>query len=334
MNNKDLLFDKIYNDDCITALKSCLDKRKDQSKAVVSHKFVFVCGSMLNSFANESLKGSYLTSDNRGFIRRYILSKNPTIHVVYSERLFEQNSKVDLLTFEEFLAEISDLIILPIESAGTICELGAFAHSEGLLTKKLLVIVDNEYKDADSFIVQGPVRKVANSKAKVIYAPVNAGTILTSELTAFIDERLAVFKQPRRQDNFHRLNPSNIGTNTLYLNSFIHELIELMQVASPISQGNAFKLYKKIKDIDSRLQFVKSNGEQFHKQITQQMIFKLLKDAGIIRQVEEDLYSSCEPLSNENLFLFQEEERIHKKLENQRLSMLSRIRKHKKEMCL
>ena len=36
------------------------------------------------------------------------------------------DNSIDLLIFEEFLAEVSDSIILFVESPGSFCELGAF----------------------------------------------------------------------------------------------------------------------------------------------------------------------------------------------------------------
>lgn len=55
----------------------------------------------------------------------------PDINVVLSEQLWEDgfDSKIDLLTFEEFLAEVSDAIILFVESPDH------FVNLEHLLTQ-------------------------------------------------------------------------------------------------------------------------------------------------------------------------------------------------------
>ena len=73
-------------------------------------------------------------------IDKYLKSKSDAIFIVLSEKLWEDSfdSNIDLLTFEEFLAEVSDAIILFVESPGSFCELGAFAYAEKLFSDKLI----------------------------------------------------------------------------------------------------------------------------------------------------------------------------------------------------
>ncbi len=49
----------------------------------------------------------------------------PDINIVLSEQLWEDgfDSTIDLLTFEDFLAEVSDAIILFVESPGSFANL-------------------------------------------------------------------------------------------------------------------------------------------------------------------------------------------------------------------
>ncbi|MFC0156280.1 retron St85 family effector protein [Xanthomonas dyei] len=70
----------------------------------------------------------------------------------------------DLVTFEEHLAGLSAVVVLVVESAGSIAELGAFSVSEPFLDR-LLVVVSQDHYDESSFIRLGPIQKIEN-KAK------------------------------------------------------------------------------------------------------------------------------------------------------------------------
>ena len=63
----------------------------------------------------------------------------------------------DILEFETDLAQITELIILFCESAGSFTELGSFASAPEIAARLLVVIRDFHWK-ADSFIKLGPLR--------------------------------------------------------------------------------------------------------------------------------------------------------------------------------
>lgn len=60
----------------------------------------------------------------------------------------------DLLSFENDLAVIASLIVLPLESPGCLAELGVFATSD-VHRSKLLVFIDEEHYSSPSFIKLG-----------------------------------------------------------------------------------------------------------------------------------------------------------------------------------
>jgi hypothetical protein len=62
----------------------------------------------------------------------------------------------DLVTFERHLAELSSLIVLVLESPGSIAELGLFSAIEEF-REKLLVFIDSGHYNASSFIRLGPI---------------------------------------------------------------------------------------------------------------------------------------------------------------------------------
>lgn len=64
---------------------------------------------------------------------------------------------------EQLLANLATLVVLFVESAGSIAELGAFALLEPI-NQKLLVAIEASLFDARSFISLGPVRAVSKKR--------------------------------------------------------------------------------------------------------------------------------------------------------------------------
>ena len=75
----------------------------------------------------------------------------------------------DLVEVENHLAHIASVTVLFVESPGSIAELGAFAASD-VLRHKLLVVMNEFHGTEDSFIADGPIRKLTNhDAARVLY---------------------------------------------------------------------------------------------------------------------------------------------------------------------
>lgn len=91
--------------------------KRSTSKYVTYPKFVFLCGKGYEA-------GKYDVS-NRGVTGCFLKKLLPDTHIVLSEKLWEErfDGDIDLLIFEEFLAEISDAIILFVESPGSFVNL-------------------------------------------------------------------------------------------------------------------------------------------------------------------------------------------------------------------
>lgn len=62
----------------------------------------------------------------------------------------------DLVSFERHLAELSSVIVVVLESAGSIAELGLFSAIEEF-NKKLLIFVETDHYQSGSFIKLGPI---------------------------------------------------------------------------------------------------------------------------------------------------------------------------------
>ncbi len=106
--------------------------------------FVFLCG------------GNFKQHTSRDVLTP-ILQKDENIKLIISENLENYRGDLDLLTFESVLECISKMILIPVESFGTACELGAFTviNNEN---NKVVAIIDSKYATDKSFINYGPIQ--------------------------------------------------------------------------------------------------------------------------------------------------------------------------------
>ena len=279
----------IYSPKMISNMKSHLDNTA--SKFITYPKFVFLCGAAYSC--------SKYDNSNRGVAGKYLRCNSDNIFIVLSEKLWEDNfdANIDLLTFEEFLAEVSDTIILFVESPGSFCELGAFAYAEKLFSDKLIIVVDQKYENDKSFIITGPVAKAKKDGSTVIYAPLDGTGLLSStDLRSALNKKIYEFKSKSCPKNKRFPNQDE---DKVQINSFILELLELVRILQPISRMDLIKIYKEIKGF-SHFVFVKKDGETFHNEIKVDYIFKLLSTVGLISMQDNiircDIQTKSQPL--------------------------------------
>ncbi len=112
-------------------------------------KIVFICG------------GHEDYCKNRGLLEKYFKKNLPRFITFRAEDAWniiqQSNENANALELEAWLADFSDVIIILVESFGTVAELGAFSMNEKI-RKKLLPILDLKYKNNLSFINTGPIK--------------------------------------------------------------------------------------------------------------------------------------------------------------------------------
>lgn len=262
----------IYSEKCIASIRKHLDR--SGHKYITYPKFIFLCGKGFCSQAEYTQSNRGITDD---FIRRLL----PDTHIVLSERMWEDgfDNSIDLLIFEEFLAEVSDAIILFVESPGSFCELGAFAYADALFSDKLIIVMDEEYRGSKSFIATGPVLKAREDGSKIVYADIENGALLSrSEFRTEILDLVQKLKSKRAQINKRTVNKDK---NQVYISSFLIEILEIIRLVQPISSSDLVQLYKDIKQFDE-FTLVKRDGNKFKREIKFNYILKLLQTAKII----------------------------------------------------
>lgn len=281
---------RIYSEKTLASIKSHLEK--NESKFITYPKFIFLCG--------KAIDGQY-EKTNRGILQNYLQKQSEDIFIVLSERLWEEsfNSNIDLLTFEEFLAEISDVIVLFCESPGSYCELGAFAYANKLFSDKLVIVIDEQYKEAKSFIMTGPVAKAKQDGATIVYAQLEGkGLLASKELRDMVREKVKQFSSKTATLNRRKCNTVQ---DQILISSFIVELLECIKLLQPISKSDLVELYKIIKGF-SHFTFVKRDGDAFHNEIKYDYIIKLLSNVGLIKIVH-DIITTTEYSKTQNLML-------------------------------
>ena len=107
-------------------------------------KIVFICGGDESYCKNRAKLETYI----QNHLPKYLTFRAENAWAVISEHFNsdKSNKETNALALEEWLADFSDIVIILVESFGTVAELGAFSLSP-VLRKKLIPILDKRYKD-------------------------------------------------------------------------------------------------------------------------------------------------------------------------------------------
>ena len=173
-------------------------------------------------------------------IRKILIEKykeHKRINIILPEWIFNElfdKPEYDLISLENILAEDVDKIVLPIESYGTACELGAFSIKTEIC-EKLIVITEEKYKNSSSFLRYGPMKLVKNSKGHILYYRENEIDKLVKQV---IDKTIYVKYEQKR-----RFNIFNI--------SLLIGLIVI--ILQPIQKSKLIRIVKEITNEDERI---------------------------------------------------------------------------------
>lgn len=266
----------LYPESILNELKRRLRTKSHKNPSIP--KFIFVCGRGFNNDDNDSIQ-----SNNREEIRRFYSIYND-VHVLFAEELW-LDLNVDLLSFEHFMAQISDCIILFLESYGTACELGAFTTID-TLNPKLIVYVDKKYRQKNSFINRGPLEKIRLiDDRNVIFG--NIESIFESSLFwTYINSFVKLAKKCR----------PNTDPNKVDFGSYCVEILDIISILGPVHSKEVVNLYKYLKGFDTFYFSIETK-------IQPGFALKFLKMCSLI-QSKEDYIRVNPKLVQQNLMLF------------------------------
>lgn len=157
--------------------------RSDKYRFRALEPVIFLCGGA-NSAPRDTL---------RDYLHRHF----PDISLFYAEQVWLRivpSAGSNALEMEDYLGQLADMVVIVVESPGTFTELGAFSLSEPL-RKKLLPILDNRYRNPNSFIETGPASWINQDSSFRPPIYVNHTRILES--VGELEERLNRIPKPK-----------------------------------------------------------------------------------------------------------------------------------------
>lgn len=241
----DIMFNlKLYPIELLDEVKKYLTV-SDEKKSKYIPKLTFLCGEGLKEIEKKGLKKE---ATNRHVLKEYLDKYGESrVHSIFVEELwkrFGSVKKIDLLTYEHYLAESCDSVILFSESLGTAAELGAFSLNDDLV-KKLIVIIDSKYEGDDSFINNGPVEKINSlAKGNVIYCNLKS-SMESSDLINKMQEYIQLKKTCE----------INKDIKKVLVHSYLMEILDIIYLLGPISDKDVFYIYKYLKDFKGHMKF-------------------------------------------------------------------------------
>ncbi|RZO62394.1 MAG: hypothetical protein EVA89_09155 [Sandaracinaceae bacterium] len=137
-------------------------------------------------------------SPRRDEIAEYLRKEKPDALVFYADdawnHLVQSRTDLNALEMESVFAQLSDCVLIVVESPGTFAEVGAFSLSPDL-RRKTLAVTNREFRDHPSFLNTGPLNWIARDSS--FGGPIHAdfGSVLDS--IDQILERLARVKHRR-----------------------------------------------------------------------------------------------------------------------------------------
>lgn len=165
-------------------------------------------------------------SSCRDTLRDHLRKYNVTLRVFYAESVWEQiasRTGRSALQMESELAALADLVVIIVESPGTFAELGAFSLSDPL-RRKVLPIVDTQYRNQPSFITTGPLRWI---DADSTFAP--GIYVSLSRILMAIDE---IQERITRIPKAHTVKIEDLATSPKHLLFFLCDLIAVIYPAT------------------------------------------------------------------------------------------------------
>jgi hypothetical protein len=131
-----------------------------------SHK-LFICGGEINAGATipPSFRDRFVDYTEKNYVqinRSLVLAEN-------FKDYFKDNAYPDLLVFEDEIANISSLVILFLESPGSLVELGMFCTKPDFYKKLVIIAPQSEIQAEDSFIYLGPLENIRRKQPNSVF---------------------------------------------------------------------------------------------------------------------------------------------------------------------
>ena len=214
-----------------------------------SPPIVFVCG------------GPMLENSLRALIFESLDDENEELggNMVYAENIkdyFKEGAYKDLMDFEDDIANISSLIIICLESAGSLVELGLFCNRKEIKNRLLVFVPDEEVQgnkekeipEYSSFIYLGPLQSLKDEcgdSVRIYPFPKKDKFGGYEEIEFIKEDILNKYAKTKKLDVFNEKNNGHIA--------FL--IYEIIRIAQPIKLTE-IELALMCMDIDIELKVV------------------------------------------------------------------------------
>lgn len=269
--------------------------------------FIFPCGGD---------EGKYVS---RKRFREYVAAgRSGNLHDVYcltAEDIAKSKALkgLNLLQQEAILADISDWIIIFAESPGSFCELGAFSalpHAAAVTS----VAIDRRYASDHSFVNDGPVKELRDSKSvlsKAFSIP-HDNPFADARFARFVfDIRSHVKASERVGLGRQRKTINSKDEEMVRIGPLVHELLDLLQILGPSTDEELRTCYCEVKQYDpAKLEKVSSVvltrdmqvGDMAN--VSYESVLAMMLATGLVKRNSEDRLQSRVHLSS--FFMFKE----------------------------
>lgn len=138
----------------------------DRFKVNLEAHHLFVCGGEVDIEAP-------ITLSFRNYFITHSADKYPKLFdtIVQAETFkdyFKDNAYPDLLVFEEEIANLASLVVIFLESPGSLVELGMFCTKPDFFKKLIIVAPLEEVSAEDSFIYLGPLENIRKKEPTAV----------------------------------------------------------------------------------------------------------------------------------------------------------------------
>jgi hypothetical protein len=183
---------------------------------------IFVCGGSVDT-------GKLIPQSLRERIKNHLYDNNRELFnaLVMAESFvdyFKDGAYSNLLQFEDDIANISTLIIICLESAGSLVEFGMFCNKKEVQDKLLVYVSSEEVATKNSFIFLGPLQDLKNrSIANVATYP-----FPSPDIPQYDEIELVIHDLENRLDSVRKHNSFD-SENSGHLALLIYEIITLAE---------------------------------------------------------------------------------------------------------
>lgn len=166
----------------------------------------FVCGGVVDATAQTP-------PSFRDRFYSHTACKHQRIHdsIIFAETFkdyFKENAYSDLFVFEEEIASISSLVIIFLESPGSLVELGMFCAKPDFYKKLVIVVPQEHIQTEDSFIFLGPLQNIRKKEPTsiAVYPWPDAGAAgydveHIEDLCEIVDQKISKMPNSLKFDN-------------------------------------------------------------------------------------------------------------------------------------